>query len=208
MLPQHWFDRLERRFGAFCIPDLASFLVGMNAIVWVMSLIRPAFPSLLVLDPQAVLAGQWWRVLTFVLVPPDIGPLWMIFWLILLYTYARALESEWGEFRFNLFYGIGAAATVAAALLSGWPMSNVTLNTSLFLAFAALYPDFEIVLFFVLPVRARWLAALAAAALAFSFLFRGAPARWEIASGLLNYLLFFGADHFESVRRLWRRYGR
>lgn len=205
MLPQHWFDRLERRFGAVAIPGLASFLVGMNAVVWAMSMVRPEFPSLLHLYPDALLAGQWWRALTFVMVPPPISPLWMVFWLMLLYTYAHALEEEWGDFRFNLFYGAGAIATVAAAMTSGWPLSNFTLNASLFLAFAALYPDFEITLFFILPVKARWLAVLTALGLAWSFFMKGTGARWEVVSGLVNYLLFFGGDHWATVRQMLRR---
>lgn len=210
MLPQHWFDRLERKLGAFAIPNLAAFLVGMNAVVWVMSMLRPEFPSLLALYPDALLQGQWWRAFTFVLVPPMIGPLWLVFWLMLLYTYARALEEEWGDFRFNLFYGAGTLATVAASVVSGWPMSNLTLNTSLFLAFAALYPDFQIVLFFIIPVKARWLAAFAAAGLAWALLMHGPRARWEVLSGLVNYFLFFGSDHLETLKRLWwrRRHGR
>ena len=205
MLPQHWFDRLERRLEFLAVPGLASFLVGMNAVVWVMAMIRPEFTYRLTLYPEAVWAGQWWRALTFAFVPPAIAPLWMIFWLMLLYTYASALEQEWGDFRFNLFYVVGAVATVAAALVSGWPLSNLTLNASLFLAFAATNPDFEIVVFFVLPVRARWLAVLTAAGLAWSFLAHGPGARWEVASGTLNYLLFFGGDHAQAVKRLWRR---
>lgn len=205
MLPQHWFDRLERRLHFLAIPGLASFLVGMNAIVWIMTLLRPEFPARLLLFPDAVWAGQAWRVLTFVFVPPPMAPLWMVFWLMLLYTYASALEQEWGDFRFNLFYGAGVAATVAASLASGRPLSNLTLNASLFLAFAALYPDFEIMLFFVLPVKVRWLALFAAAGLVWSFLTGGAAARWEVLSGTANYLLFFGGDHAFALRQWWRR---
>ena len=201
MVPQHWFDRLERRFHWLAVPGLASFLVGMNAVVWLMSLFRPAFPRLLWLDPWALVHGQPWRAVTFLFVPPASGPLGTIFWLLLLYTFAAALENEWGDFRFNLFYFSGAAATAAASLAGGWPLSNMTLNTSLFLAFAALYPDFEIIVFFILPVKVRWLAALTAASLAWTFLFWGPPARWEVASGLVNYLLFFGGDHARALRR-------
>ena len=204
MLPQHWFDRLERRLHWLAVPGLASFLVGMNAIVWVMTLLRPAFPRLLVLAPWAVRHGQWWRVLTFLFVPPSTGPIWTIFWLILLYTFAAALENEWGDVRFNLYYGIGVIATAAASLVSGYSLSNMTLNTSLFLAFAALYPDFEILVFFVLPMKVRWLAWLTAAGLAWSFLWSGWPARWEVAAGIANYLLFFGGDHWRSLRRRLR----
>ena len=120
MLPQHWFDRIERRLHWLSIPGLASFLVGMNAMVWVMSLLRPAFPSLLVLDPWALRHGQWWRAVTFLFVPPASGPIWTIFWLMLLYTFAAALENEWGDVRFNLYYGLGVIATVAAS----WAFEN------------------------------------------------------------------------------------
>ena len=204
MVPQHWFDRLEDRLHWLAVPGLASFLVGMNAVVWVMTLLRPGFPRLLALAPFALVHGQWWRAVTFLFVPPATGSIWTVFWLLLLYTFAHSLENEWGDFRFNLYYGIGAAATVAASLVSGWPLSNVTLNTSLFLAFAALYPDFEVLVFFVLPVKVRWLAALTAASLTWTFLFWGSPARWEVASGLVNYLLFFGGDHARDLRRRLR----
>jgi hypothetical protein len=62
-------------------------------------------------------------------------------------------------------------------------------------------------LFFILPVRVRWLAALTGAGLVWSFLTHGPAARWEVASGTLNYLLFFGGDHFQTLQRLWRRRG-
>lgn len=207
MLPDHWFDRLERRLEFLAIPNLASFLVGMNAIIWVMTMARPEFTYRLVLYPEAVRAGELWRLLTFAVVPPIMAPLWMVFWLLLLYTYASALEQEWGDFRFNLFFGTGVLATAAAAMLSGRPMSNVTLSASLFLAFAALYPDFVINIFMILPVQARWLAALTAAGLLWRFLAHGAAARWEVASGVLNYLLFFGGDHWLTLKRMWRRRG-
>lgn len=208
MLPEHWFDRLERRFEFVSIPNLATFLVAMNAVVWVMTMARPEFPYRLILFPEAVFAGEFWRVLTFAVVPPAMAPLWMVFWLLLLYTYAAALQQEWGDFRFNLFFGAGVAATAAAALASGRPLSNMTLNASLFLAFARLYPDFTINLFFIIPVQARWLAALAALGLAWRFVAHGSAARWEVAAGVLNYLLFFGGDHLDELKRLWRRRGR
>jgi len=208
MLPEHWFDRLERRLGILAIPGLASFLVGMNAVVWVMTLMRPEFTFRLMLFPGAVRAGEWWRLLTFAIVPPRVAPLWMIFWLLLLYKYASDLEQEWGDFRFNLFFGTGVFATAAAAMASGYPMTNVTLNASLFLAFATLYPDFVINVYMIIPVKVRWLGALAALGLAWKFLAGGAGARWEVSSGILNYLLFFGVDHWASVKRLWRRRGR
>src|SRR5205823_45350 len=109
--------------------------------------------------------------------------------------------ARWGDFRFNLFYGIGACAVVLASMIIGLPLSNVTLNATIFLAFAALWPDFELLLFFVLPVKVKWLAYLAWAGILWSFLTGGWMARVALASGLMNYALFFGPSHLENLRR-------
>lgn len=209
-----WLDRLERRCGHWAVPQLASFLVGMNAVVWVLGALRPAFPGLLRLDPALALGGQPWRLFTFLFLPPAaLGPVGAFLWLYLLFTYATALERAWGDFRFNLYYGCGALATAAASLALGEGLSNLTLNASLFLAFAELYPDFELLLFFVLPVKVRWLAWLFWAGAAWGALAGGTNAFWGLAAGLCNYALFFGPGRWEDARLaarrwLWRRRNR
>ncbi|MBI3547614.1 MAG: hypothetical protein HY078_01040 [Elusimicrobia bacterium] len=201
----NWIDRLERRFGEWCIPQLAFFIVVMNAVVYLLSLQKIAFPLLLSLEPHLVFQGQAWRVFTFLLIPPlGLSILWMFFWLYLLYVYAVALEQEWGDFRFNLFYFLGAAATVATSLAAGVPLSNTTLHTTIFLAFAALFPDFEVLLFFVLPVKVKWLAWLAWAGMALGFVQGGPTTRLGLAAGLVNYAAFFGPRHWQEFEQ-WRR---
>ncbi|MFH1724481.1 MAG: hypothetical protein ABII00_07655 [Elusimicrobiota bacterium] len=211
-MQRSWIDRLERRFGEWGIPNLALFIVGMNAGIWVLTRAKPEFARLLPLEPALVFEGQVWRLFTFIFIPPRLSPLWLFFWLYLLYIYAQALENEWGEFRFNLFYGIGAAATAAVSLILGVGLSNVPLNTTIFLSFAALYPDFELLLFFILPVKVKWLAWLAWAGIAWGFAAGGWVTRLALAAGLLNYAVFFGRRHLEAiqhwlrVRRNRRRY--
>jgi hypothetical protein len=199
-----WIDRLERRWGDWSIPNPAVFIVGMNAAIWGLSQVKPGFPALLALEPALIARGEWWRIATFLFLPPSVGPLFMLLWLYLLWLYAQALENEWGEFRFTVFYGIGAVATVAASLALGVGLSNMTLNSTIFLAFAALYPDFELLLFFILPVRVKWLAWITWALIALSFLTGGWIARAALVSGLLNYAVFFAKDHLHDVLE-WRR---
>lgn len=203
-MPPRWLDRLERRLGECCVPQLAALLVAMNAAVWAMSLMRPRFPLLLDLDPALVLHGQPWRLITFLFIPPEMAPLWMFFWLYFLYVCAVALEAEWGDFRFNFYFFVGATSLVLASLLSGTGLSNAPLLASLFLAFAALYPNHELLLFFVLPVKARWLAWAAWAALAWNLVSGGPTIRLAVAAGLVNYVLFFGPERWEWIRRLLR----
>lgn len=199
-----WIDRLERRFGDWSFPNLAVFIVGMNGAVWGLSIIKPEFPALLTLDPSRILAGEWWRVFTFLFLPPKLSPFFMMFWLYLLWLYAQALENEWGEFRFTVFYAVGVTATILMSLAVGVGLSNITLHSTIFLAFAALYPDFELLLFFILPVKVKWLAGFTWVLLALSFVTGGWITRAALASGLLNYVLFFGKDHYDAVMH-WRR---
>lgn len=186
---------------------MAAFIVFMNAAIWALSRLKPAFPGLLALDPDAVMRGELWRVFTFLFIPPALSPLWMVFWLLLLFQYAQALEHEWGDFQFNLFYAIGAAAAVAASFYLGEGVSNLPLNASLFLAFATVYPEFEVIIFFMLPVKVKWLAWLTALGMGWRLLFGGASERWAVAAGLVNYGAFFGPGLWEAAKlraQVWR----
>jgi len=194
-VPRNWLDRLESRLGFLALPGLSAFLAGMNAAVGLLALFKPEFPAGLTLDPAALLAGEVWRTVSFLFIPPQTAPLWLAFWVILIYALMRALERAWGEFRFTFFFLVGAAAMSAAALLWGGTLSSGPLQLSVFLAFARL------MLFFVLPVKVRWLAALVWVWAGWTVLFGGAAARVGTLAGLANYALFFGADHWTEWKR-------
>src|SRR5713226_1799983 len=153
-----------------------------------MSQAQPVFVERLILDPAAIRAGQWWRAVTFLFVPPPMNPFFLVFWLLLIYQFAQALENAWGEFRFFVFYLIGAAATVLAALLVlHEPLGNVSLNTSLFLAFATLYPDVELLIFFILPIKVKYLAWFVWVTIALSFVLGSFATRVALGAALANY---------------------
>jgi hypothetical protein len=194
-------DRLERRFGAWAIPQFSLFIVMSNGLIYLLAQLRPEFLYRLLLDPEAIRRGEVWRVVTFLFVPPMMGPLWMVFWLLVLYQCAQALEHEWGDFRFCLFYAIGALATLVAAVwMVGEPLSNVPLNTTLFLAFATLFPNFELLLFFILPVKVKYLAALTWLWMAWAFVTGSTVTRVGIGASLVNYGLFFGPQIWQTAK--------
>jgi membrane associated rhomboid family serine protease len=193
-------DNLERRFGAWAIPQFPLFIVMANGLIYILAQVRPDFLLRLLLDPVAIRQGEIWRIFTFLFVPPMMGPLWMVFWLLLLYQFSQALEQEWGEFRFCLFYAIGALATIVAALwIVGDTLSNVPLNTTLFLAFATLFPNFELLLFFILPVKVKYLALLTWIGLAVALVMGSSITRVAIAASLVNYVVFFGPQIWETI---------
>jgi hypothetical protein len=204
-MARDWLDTMERRVGFLAMPGLASWLAGMNAAVGVLALFKPEFPERLSLEPAALAAGEAWRALTFLFIPPMSGPLWLAVWIVLIYSVMRALEQAWGEFRFTVFMLAGAAAMSAAAMSWGIGFSNGPLQLSVFLAYARLNPELQLMLFFVLPVRVRTLGLLAWLWAAWTILFGGAYARLATLAGLANYLLFFGPEHWAELQRMLSR---
>jgi hypothetical protein len=189
--------RLERRIGRYAIPNLILYIVGGMAIVWVLSRSRPESVGRLVLDMRAVRRGEVWRLFTFLLFPPPSSPLWVFVNLYFTWWVGSSLEQHWGAFKFNAYYFIGALATIVAALVAG-PTSNMWLHWSLFLAFATTFPDVTILLFFILPVRVKWLGIIAAIFIVGAFVIGDWGTRAPIAAALANYVLFF-AGHWRQV---------
>ncbi len=183
--------RLERRFGRFAIPNLILYVVGGMAIVWMLSLVRPEIVERLVLDMAAVRRGEVWRLVTFLFIPPAASSWWILIALYFTWWVGSSLEQHWGSFRFNAYYLLGALGTVLAAVLTG-PQSNTYLDSSLFFAFATLFPDVTILLFFVLPVKVKWLGIASAVLVAYSAVMGDWSTRAAIAASLVNYGVFFG----------------
>lgn len=189
-------DKLERKFGNIGIRGLMNYIIGLNVVVFLLITAdrTGVFLSKLVLVPQLVLQGEVWRMLTFILIPPVFDVFWLVFALYLYYLIGSALEHEWGTFRFNVYYFTGVIATIAGSLLTGIGATSVYLNLTLFLAFAMIYPNFEMLIFFVLPVKIKYLAWLDAAFLVYSFITKSYDAKIMIIASMLNFLLFFGKD--------------
>jgi hypothetical protein len=166
--------------------------------VFLMSLWRPQFEAYLALDLARVMQGQVWRLVTFLFVPPHGGflffsdsPIWTIFGIYMFWLVGTNLESHWGSFKFNVFYFMGMLGTLVAAFISHVPIGNGWLNLSLFLAFATVFPDETFLLFFILPVKAKWLGILDAVLLAYSFVTGFLETKLAIGFAFANYALFF-----------------
>ena len=197
-----WLSQMERKFGRYAIPHLMYTLSGIMLAVYLIDLFFSGTPmqSLLALDMDPVARGQIWRFLTFLFLPPSSSPLWVLLNLYFYCLLGNALEKEWGTFRLNLFYLSGILGSVLAALVTGYGV-NQYLNLSLFLAFAALYPNFELLLFFAVPVKAKYLAVINLLYSAGSVFYGDWASRAAILMSLLNVLLFFGAALFHWVKR-------
>jgi hypothetical protein len=128
------------------------------------------------------------------------------FVLYFLYLIGSALEEQWGAARYNLFLLIGYVLTVGLAFVTpGVPADNLFINVGIFLAFAYLYPDFTMYIFFILPVKARWMALFMWLLYAWSFFTGDLAIRLSIVGAVGNFLLFFSRDIWTDIKTGRRR---
>ncbi|HOP41509.1 MAG TPA: hypothetical protein PLI53_10755 [Geobacteraceae bacterium] len=193
--------RLEKKLGRFAIPNITVYLIAGQTLFYVLFMMGKLDRDLVWLSADRLIAGEWWRLVTFPLDPPLQNPIFAFFAWYLFYLMGSALEELWGAFRYNLFLLAGYCLTVAASFVTPvFPVSNAFLGGSVFLAFAFLFPDFQLLLFFVLPVRIKWLALITWLGYGYLFLVGGLTARMMVLASVGNFLLFFARDIFINVR--------
>ena len=206
-----WLNKLERKFGRYSIPNLMYIIIFGMAIVFVMdNIVCPATGRVLLspmiyFDKAEILSGQIWRIITFIFLPEGNSAFFLIFELYFLWLMGSALESQWGTFKFNMYYLTGIVATIITGILVGGA-TNVYLNLTLFLAFAILNPDFQIMLFFILPIKVKYIAILDAVILTYSFVVSSWQYKLILLVAVANLVLFFGENLFMRIKQMYRRY--
>ena len=114
----NWISKLERKFGRYAIQNLMFYVIALYTVGFALSLVAPEFYyQYLSLNIEAVFHGQIWRLVTFLMQPPNSSALFMVFALYLYYMIGRQLEYAWGAFRFNLYFFTGALFHILAAIL-------------------------------------------------------------------------------------------
>lgn len=194
-------DHLDRKFGRFAIQNLTIYLIAGQSFFYVMYLTGKLDPAATYLSADLLMSGEWWRIFTLPFDPPRQGLVFTLFAWYFFYMLGSTLEAHWGAFRYNLYLLLGCLITIAASfLVPSYPVNNAFLAGSIFLAFATLFPDYQILLFFVLPVRMKWLALLTWLGYAYQFVFGGWEIRVMVLAAIANFLIFFARDIFVNVR--------
>ncbi|MBR4360365.1 MAG: rhomboid family intramembrane serine protease [Clostridia bacterium] len=205
-----WLNKLERAIGRHYIPNLMKYLCFAMLGVFVLDYLYSArmltrsASELLMFSKDKILQGEVWRTITFIFLPPNHSFLFILLSLYFYYFLGTTLENHWGSARFNIYYAIGILGNIVAGFIMGYA-TNEYLNLSLLLAIAVLYPDMEIMLFFILPVKLRWIGYLDAALLVYGFVLSPWPVRLAMVLSLLPFFLFFGQQAWLQLRMDWRR---
>lgn len=187
---------LESRFGHFAIPGLVQFVAILQFVTFVLGWIidkeaAGIFLNALNLTPQWLLNGQVWRVVTHILMPVSFSPLWAIIGVMFLVWVGRGLDEAMGAFRVNLYLLSGLILLAIGSLIFGYSGGGVWLMQTLLFAFAMFYPDKEILLYFVIPIKVKWMAWLGAAVMAF-FVLKQPASFWQVLAANANFLIAFG----------------
>src|SRR6476660_7022727 len=204
-----WINWLEARIGFLGIPRLMQMIAALNGLVYLLHFFQPSYVLALILIPERILHGEVWRLVSYIFVPevllrggnPALQPLFLFVYLWFLVWMGDALEQAWGAFKVTLYYFLGMVGVTMAAFLFGRTVvSAFLLNSSLFFAFATLYPDIQIYVFFVLPLKIKWLAFFSLALLLIPLFGVPLSTKLAILVSFLNYFVFFGPTAYAKLR--------
>ena len=211
----NFLNKMERKFGRYAIPELTKYIILCYVIGYALEVFQNmtgvGIMGYLALSPYHILHGQIWRLVSWVLIPPSGLDIFTIIMLLFYYSLGTALERTWGEFRYNVYIFSGILFTVIGAFLlyfigglqislyGASIISTYYINLSIFLAFAANYPDMQVLLMFVIPVKVKWMGILDAVLMLYYVIKGGVFTRFAIIASLLNFVLYFYRMHRSRI---------
>ena len=195
-----FFRKLEFRFGAVAPRGIMTYLTAMYAAGFVISIMRPdIYFTYLSLNAEKILSGQVWRLVTFAFIPPSTDVLAFIA-VYFYYWIGSTLEQYWGTAQFNVYFFSGLLLTV----LYGFIIYFVTglsigvtaeyVYLSMFFSFAAMFPDMQVLLFFIIPIKMKWLALVDAAFFILQLISKPFPINLLPLVAILNFFIFCGGE--------------
>ena len=216
-------SNFEKKFGKYAIKNLSLILIMCYACGYLMKWINPGFFTYLYLNPYEIIHHfQIWRLLTWLIVPPDSFDFWTLLMLYFYYSIGTSLERTWGTYRYNVYIFSGMLFTIAGSflcmgvlyLLTGgmatetasvvfyggsYAFSTYYINLSIFLAFAATYPDMQVLLMFVIPVKVKWMGILDAILMVYTVIAGNLFTKFAVVASLLNFVLYFYRLHRSRI---------
>ena len=202
----NWIDKLERKFGRFGVENLTMYVIICYVVGYFLAYFNPSLLSLLSLEPALILRGQIWRIITWVIYPPSMSHvLWFVIAIVFFYyPIGTSLERTWGSFRYTLYIFSGILFSVIGAFILyfitgaygiGSLFNTYYISLSVFLAYALSYPDMQILLWFVIPIKMKWMAIVYGVMVLYDMITYLRMGLWvyvvPIIASLLNFVLFF-----------------
>lgn len=183
------------------IKNLTVSIITLQVITFILLYLGIVPQSFFVLSPGRVLQGEVWRIVTYMLLPSGSNPFWALLGWYFFYMMGTALEHYWGESKFNLYILISIVLTnITAFAFDVTIYTNDNIRNSIFLAFAFLNPNFQIMLFFLIPIKVKWIALVTWILYAIQFVMGGLGTKMLVLGAIINFLIFFSRDLYYKLR--------
>lgn len=196
----NFLDKMERKYGRYALKNLPMFIIATYVAGYVLELLTPEMLGYLTLEPYYILHGQVWRLVTWILIPPSSLDIFTIIMLFFYFSIGQTLERTWGSFKFDVYIFSGLIFTVIGAFLLygmtgyigiGMLFTTYYINMSIFLAFALSYPNMQVMLYFFIPIKMKWMGILYGFFIVYSFAKSSWVGKVAIIASLLNFIVFF-----------------
>lgn len=214
----NFLNKLERKIGKYAIPNLSRYLIFGYVLGYIIKFANANLLNFITLNPYLILHGQVWRLVTWIIIPPDNFDLLTLVMLYFYYSVGNDLERTWGTFYYNVYIFMGMIFTVLGSFLimglSYWPafsmnqyityygeagyfslvalyFSTFYVNMSIFLGFAMTFPEARVLLMFIVPIKVKWLGIAYGVLLLWSMISSDIIGKIVIAASLLNFVVFF-----------------
>ncbi len=211
-------SKFEKKFGKYAISNLTLVLILCYVVGYIIQITNSSFFQYLTLDPYLIMHGQIWRLFTWLVIPPDSFDLFTIIMLMFIYNIGTTMERTMGTYRYNVYIFTGVLFTIIASFLCmayvfffvadpqlfavqwellmmnpmfGQEFSTYYINLCVFLAFAATYPNVQVLLMFVIPVKVKWMGIIDAVMMIYIFILGNIATNFVIGAALLNFGVFY-----------------
>ena len=208
-----FFNKLEYKYGKYAVRNLNVYLAAIYLVGLIIMTLDPSYYYMnLSLDIVKILHGQVWRIITFIFYPPLIS-YYMFLSLLSIYIYyslSRSLLMIWSDFKFQMYIICGMLGHFLGGLLihlitgQNVILTPDYLTFSIFIAFALSFPDSVFLIFFILPVKAKYLGYLELILYFISFITGDLNTKIAIACSLINVFIFLYVTYKYDVLNLFR----
>lgn len=192
---------LERKLSKYIPENITKYLLIGQVLSYLLVYARPEYQHYFFLTGRLLFKGEFWRLVTILIAPTSENIIFVVFAWYFFYLLGTALELQWGSYRYVIYIAISYIAVVLFSLVfQDVSISSGFIYVSLFLAYAHLNPNFRLLLFFIIPVKIKWLAYLAWAGLIATILFGSLPTKILTILSVSNFLIFFYADIAYAIK--------
>lgn len=202
--PMNYIERFCYKHPNFGIKNLMKYIAIANVVFWLLGAVNGTLMSYLTFNPAAIMHGQVWRLITFALFPPDTSILALIV-IYFYYSIGSTLERYWGTAQFNIYLFSGLVLSLVYGFVIyfatgiSFELNAEYVYLSMFFSFAALFPDLQVLLFFIIPIKMKYLALVDAAVFVWAVISLPFPINLVPIVAVINFFVFCGGDLIRKI---------